>query len=300
MHADEKNVGLSEQLRRDVYHYHLHVVYLPVVEKEVKWSKRCRDPCLVGTVKEVIHQISHSKKWAFQTATDENDKTKRITSYSLLQTRFFAHMMAAGFQDLERGIEGSTAENLTVVEYKVKQETERLRATNEQAMESEMWLDELKDRMRQVEPIYRKIQNVDEIGKRKRFGGKVELTAEEYEKLTDLAKFGIKAKQTIDNLTVQIRDWRERYFDLKSAFDKLKEETKQFVEAVREAPEMVVNFLSDVIQKAREEKARQKFEAERQKEEMKKRRESPWQVKIEQPPTPPNPRTRERGYDRER
>lgn len=63
MHADEKNVGLSEQLGHDVYHYHLHVVYVPVVPKEVLWSKRCKDPALVGTVKEVIPQISHSKKW---------------------------------------------------------------------------------------------------------------------------------------------------------------------------------------------------------------------------------------------
>ena len=40
MHADERNRALSEQLGRDIYHYHLHVVYVPVVEKEVKWTKR--------------------------------------------------------------------------------------------------------------------------------------------------------------------------------------------------------------------------------------------------------------------
>ena len=33
MHADERNKSLSEELGRDVYHYHLHVVYIPVVEK---------------------------------------------------------------------------------------------------------------------------------------------------------------------------------------------------------------------------------------------------------------------------
>jgi hypothetical protein len=62
MHADERNRALSDQMGKDVYHYHLHVIYLPVVEKHVKWSKRCRDPSLVGTTKEIIHQISHSKK----------------------------------------------------------------------------------------------------------------------------------------------------------------------------------------------------------------------------------------------
>ena len=35
MHADERNRGLSNALGQDVYHYHLHVVYIPVVEKKV-------------------------------------------------------------------------------------------------------------------------------------------------------------------------------------------------------------------------------------------------------------------------
>ena len=71
MHADELNSALTEKLGYPVYHYHLHVVALPVVEKEVRYSKRCKDPELVGKVKKVIHQISHSKKWASQKVTDE-------------------------------------------------------------------------------------------------------------------------------------------------------------------------------------------------------------------------------------
>ena len=42
MHADERNREASDRLGRDVFHYHLHVVYLPVVEKQIRWSKRCR------------------------------------------------------------------------------------------------------------------------------------------------------------------------------------------------------------------------------------------------------------------
>ena len=71
MHADELNTTLTEQLGYPVYHYHMHVVALPVVDKEVRFSKRCKDPALVGTVKEVVHQISHSKKWASVKTTDE-------------------------------------------------------------------------------------------------------------------------------------------------------------------------------------------------------------------------------------
>ena len=42
MHADERNRAMSDALEQDVYHYHLHVVYVPVVEKQILWSKRCR------------------------------------------------------------------------------------------------------------------------------------------------------------------------------------------------------------------------------------------------------------------
>ena len=64
MHADERNRAMSEALGEDVYHYHLHVVYIPVVEKEIRWTKRCKDKSLVGKVKETIMQVSMSKKWA--------------------------------------------------------------------------------------------------------------------------------------------------------------------------------------------------------------------------------------------
>ena len=126
MHADELNTALTEQLGHPVYHYHMHVVALPVVEKEIKWSKRCKDPALVGTVKEVVRQVSHSKKWASQKVMDENGHTQIIKSYSLLQDHFFEHMRDAGFEDFERGERGSTAEHLSVIEFKTKKESERL------------------------------------------------------------------------------------------------------------------------------------------------------------------------------
>lgn len=57
LHADEQNSWLSDALGKPVYHYHLHVMALPVVEKEIRWSKRCKDPELVGKVKAVIRRL---------------------------------------------------------------------------------------------------------------------------------------------------------------------------------------------------------------------------------------------------
>ncbi|MDR1563383.1 MAG: plasmid recombination protein [Oscillospiraceae bacterium] len=304
MHADERNQGLSDKLGKPVYHYHMHVIYLPVVEKEVKWSKRCRDPSLVGTVKAVIHQISHSKKWAFQTIVDEKGEPKRIASYSLLQTRFFNHMKEAGFSDLERGVEGSTAEHLDVVEFKVTQERERLKEIRADTMESEMWLDDLKDRIRAVEPIYHQLNDVSNIGKKKRFSDKIELTAEEFEKLSDLAKFGIKAKQTIDSLTQRLRDMTNLYETTKAALDKLKEFAKPFAEAMKVAEERVIGFLFDTIdgakQAAQEKKlAAQKARAAPEKKPEIKVPQQRWQIQPKAQ-SPPNPKPRNRSSDRER
>ena len=62
MHADERNRAMSEALGEDVYHYHLHVVYIPVVEKEIRWTKRCKDKSLVGKVKETDHAGQHEQE----------------------------------------------------------------------------------------------------------------------------------------------------------------------------------------------------------------------------------------------
>ena len=180
MHADELNTAVSEQMGYPVYHYHLHVVALPVVEKKVRYSKRCKDPELVGKVKEVVHQISHSKKWASQKVTDEDGKTHLVKSYSLLQDRFFEHMRDAGFEDFERGERGSTAQHLSVTEFKVKKETERLEnlqvtakvmedsidfldkqteEAQQKADKAQARVDKLVPKMEQIEDLARKYTN---------------------------------------------------------------------------------------------------------------------------------------------
>ena len=134
MHADERNQGMSKALGYDVWHYHLHVVYVPVVEKQILWSKRCKDPTLVGTVKETIMQVSHSKKWQSQPVLDEfgepmRTKTGKIVlkkSYSVLQDQYHDAIFAAGYTDVERGERGSTEEHLTTVQFKVMKEQEAL------------------------------------------------------------------------------------------------------------------------------------------------------------------------------
>lgn len=136
MHADERNKALSEEYGYDVWHFHMHVVYLPVVKKEIRYTKRCKDPELVGTVKEVINQISHSKRWTSEPllgndgnpVRDEKGKIVLVPSYGALQTRFAEYMQSHGYEDVERGVEGKRAKHKSIVEYKLEQDTARAKA----------------------------------------------------------------------------------------------------------------------------------------------------------------------------
>ncbi len=145
LHADERNKALSEELGRDVFHYHLHVVYLPVVTKEIRYTRRCKDPALVGTVKEVVNQISHSKRWKSepvrskdgQPLRDEKGRTILAPSYGALQTRFATYMQTHGYIDVERGIEGKRAEHRSIVDYKLSQDSARAKAAAAKAEQLE-------------------------------------------------------------------------------------------------------------------------------------------------------------------
>ena len=155
MHADERNRALSDSLGKNVFHYHLHVVYIPVVEKEIRWSRRCKNSALVGTVKESIMQVSMSKKWASRPVLDEDGNPRKTKngkailkqSYSSLQDDFFEHMQSAGYTDIERGERVSSEEHLTITQFKVMKEQERLKEMNEHIRQKEFDLqriDEIK------------------------------------------------------------------------------------------------------------------------------------------------------------
>ena len=254
MHADERNQAMSEALGRDVYHYHLHVVYIPVVEKQVLWSKRCKDKSLVGTVKETITQVSSSKKWKSLPAVDEqgrpilqkNGKPVLRKSYSVLQDDFFNAMRTAGYTDVERGERGSTEEHLTVAQFKTEREQERLAALEHQVEKKEKVLQKVEQKIVVQKGTAATFAEIDSMG-RKTLMGKMEFSQQEAEDLKRLAKKGIAADTTIKDLQRDLKSARRDAQIWKRRYEELKEQAKDFLAAVRKAPERVMAFISKVL-----------------------------------------------------
>jgi hypothetical protein len=262
LHADERNKALSEQHGRDVFHYHLHVVYVPVVDKEVYYKKNHKDPNLAGTLKEVIRQVSHSKKWPLRVLVERNGRTVQVNSYSLLQDRFHTHMQEAGYTDIARGEHGSTAEHLSVLEYKTQQERERAAALAEQTQTQQLRLNGLQEKTRIAKQTAATFAEIGGMAKKTVFG-KMELSPVDWGTVSGLAKEGIVARAEVKDLKRRLADARKELHALKDAWNRLCEETRVFREAVKSSPGRVRAFLQDIISRNHEPQERKGQEHDR-------------------------------------
>ena len=281
MHADERNRAMSEALGEDVYHYHLHVVYIPVVEKQILWSKRCKDEALRGTVKEVITQVSRSKKWESKPVLGEdgnpmlNAKGKKIlkSSYSVLQDDFFNFMRNAGYTDVERGERGSTEEHLTVTQFKVQAEQQRLEAVTGQVAQAEQSLEDAKSatekQKKKLEALQKEtktaktialtVQDIEAMGKKSSITGNVSLTPDQCDTLKRYAVNGIIANADNKRLKEKLASaektasiWKQRYDALNEKYQELKKKAQPYLDALEIASERVRAFISAVLARGKE------------------------------------------------
>jgi len=241
MHADERNRAMSEALGKDVFHYHLHVVYIPVVEKKVLWTKRCKDPALVGTVKETILQVSSSKKWLSKPAVDDsgkpilqkNGKPVLKKSYSQLQDDFFNHMRAAGYDDVERGERGSTEEHLTVMQFKVGKEQARLEELQETKAEvtseiehEEAKLDKTKAKIQKQKLDLEHIEQIE--AKPALLSSKVTVEKSDFDALKTAAQKYVTQEKKESRLQKELDKAKKMIADLTAALKAVKAELLEY------------------------------------------------------------------------
>lgn len=276
MHADERNREASERLGRDVFHYHLHVMYIPVVKKDILWSKRTKDPALRGKVRETITQVSHSKKWPFVPLLDErgqpvlkkNGKPRLISSYHYLQTAFYEHMKQAGFPDLERGIEGSNAQHLNVLAFKIEQDrrqvqtlAQQIDALSAQAQKAVQRRDHAEreavsaeGRLRRTQASKAEVAAITSRSRKKMLGKTVELPQEDYDRLHELAEQTPALQNAVERLQVS-EEWLqeenkrldEKYRALVKQYNVLYEQVEPYLQAVRLAPDRIAAAIGAVF-----------------------------------------------------
>ena len=100
---------LSAVVHMDEATPHMHIAFIPVINGKDRKGNPCK-------------RINCSEFW------------KGRDSYSRLQDEYYDFITSRGY-DLERGEKGSTAEHLTVAEYKLKKTEEQLAETTEQLAE---------------------------------------------------------------------------------------------------------------------------------------------------------------------
>jgi DUF971 family protein len=154
-------------------------------------------------------------------------KALLVNAYSLLQDHFYDHMKEAGFRDLERGERGSTAEHLSVLEYKSQQEAERAAALaadiaqkqqtaavlaadveqkrqaaavlDQQTEKKQKRLEKLNDSITVKGKAAAAISEIDAIGKPALLGG-FSVSADDMKKLKTLAKKSVTADEKVKDM----------------------------------------------------------------------------------------------------
>ena len=270
LHADERNKELSERLGYDVYHYHLHVIYVPVVEKVDYYRRKKGEPEDAPLrEKSRFMQMSHAKKWPGRMWVERDGKQVQVNAYSLLQDRYFEHMRAAGFEGFERGERGSTAEHLDVLDYKIQQDTKRLETLDRQVEKREAKIEKLDEKLTLKTNAKATLDEINAMGKPALLGG-MNFSDDEAKRLKSLARKSVGIDKSIEKhsaeyrakitslesqireLNGQIIDWRRSYQTVsqerdtyKHNYDRLWAEVKPFIDVIRKFPQMLLDFIRE-------------------------------------------------------
>ena len=202
-------------------------------------------------------------------------------SYSVLQDNLFAHMTEAGFVGFERGVLGSTAENLSSLDYQIQKDKERL-AHIQERIEAEQV------RYEPAHEVRKTMAEIEGMGQ-KTLTGKIAVSKDDYQQLTALAKEGITSRSEIQDLKSSVSYYQRQYFNASSAverlqerYDRLKEKCQSFLQALEHFPKLVEVFVEKVkelfsIKEAQERKEREDRAAARKEQSKHRRGRNDWE-----------------------
>lgn len=163
-----------------------------------------------------------------------------------MQDDFYQAMKEKGYLDLERGERGSSEEHLTVTQFKVEQEKQRLDKLQNQVVSSEKKLKQIESTTKIKNHILARYDEIDRMGK-ETIAGNVQFSKSEANELKTLAKQSIEQKEVITNLKNKLEKAKKDINIWKQRYEQLLEQTSDFIEAIKHAPELVKAFIDKVI-----------------------------------------------------
>jgi len=195
------------------------------------------------------------------------------SSYSVLQDDFFHFMRAAGYTDVERGERGSTEEHLTVTQFKVQAEQQRLEAVTGQVAQAEQSLEDTKaateKQKKKLEALQKEtkaaktismtVQDIEAMGKKATFGNNITLTPDECDTLKRYATNGIlfnaeneRLRKKLESAQKSASIWKQRYEKLHEQYTELKQKAQPFMDALEIASEKVWAFINSILARGKE------------------------------------------------
>lgn len=174
---------------------HMHVAYIPVINGKDRKGVPCK-------------RINCSEFW------------KGRDSYSKLQDEYFDFINNRGYY-LERGIKGSTAEHLSVAEYKLKKSSEQLAEITSQISE---------------------IENVDNVTVRKIIPNTVTIKRNDFERISLAAKKYF----TVQKLETENVSLKNKCISLENKNEKLKNDNAVLSGNIRQLENDFGNFYNSV------------------------------------------------------
>lgn len=178
-----------------------------------------------------------SKKWASKPALGENGEPlltkngKKVLrkSYSVLQDNFYNAMRSAGYTDVERGERGSSEEHLTVTQFKVEKEQERLANLTVQTEQKTQEAALLEKKIEKIQEQKVDMDAVDKIeAKPKMLSSKVTLERSEYENLVTAAKKYVTSDRKESKLKKLLELANKTIAELSAKIATLTEELKKY------------------------------------------------------------------------
>jgi septal ring factor EnvC (AmiA/AmiB activator) len=195
-----------------------------------------------------------------------------LVSYSLLHDHFYNHMTEAGFTGFERGERGSTAEHLEVSEFKAKKEMERVAAMEAEVdtmrstaanLENEVTkkqkqLDGLEKKTATAKKEVATVEDVENMMRPIVFSNYLQLSSEDWGKVSNLAKEGVKSRATIKEQKKKISGLENTIKELKQKLMKYEgmgiTDKLLYIEAMRKAPKRLMDTIADIKRQPAEKK----------------------------------------------